>query len=169
MGANLTVLNLLSKKTFWTFPSLFLNRFIVEHKNVFYLHDFQTFQFPQCVSYNNRPTSCQGEENNSQMGSMENQNQTDCTLEYQWTFSDSASCSCSLGLSYFMFSPGHMDSSWLLYRKPWTPVICQLKNRLLISPNPSFILNTVNKIKWSYISNNNNNSPDITDGPYPSQ
>lgn len=148
--------------------SLFLNGLTVESKNVFYLHDFQTSQFPQCISYN-RPTSCQGEESNSQVGSVENQDQTDCTLEYQWTFSDSASCSCSLGLSYFVFSPRHVDSSWLLYRKPRTPVICQLENTLLSCPNTSFILNTVNKIKWSYINNNNNNSPAITDGPYPSQ
>lgn len=141
---------------------------LLNTKKVFYLHDFQTSQFPQCISYN-RPTSCQGEENNSQMGSMENQNQADCTLEYQWTFSDSALCSCSLGAFLYCVSPGHVDSSCLLYRKPRTPIICQLKSRLLICPNPSFILNTVNKIKWSYINNNNNNSPAITDGPYPSQ
>lgn len=66
-----------------------------------------------------------------------------------------ASCSCSLEFSYFVLSPEHVDSTWLLSRKLLTPVIWELKNPLLICPNPSFILNTINKIKWSYINNNN--------------
>ena len=68
-------------------------------------------------------------------------------LEYQWTASNLCFTLLLFEALLFCAFLRHIDSSWLLYRKQQTPVICELKNYLLICPNPSFILNTVNKIK----------------------